>query len=160
MQCFHTDITNAYINVTNVVLKIAPKHASNVPGILVNGHFDSTLGSPGMIIFRPRQYLHARGLLPCNRGAHCALHARTGASDCASCVAIALELARLLVADSLIRLDAPVVFLLNGGEEAFLLGSHAFAARSRFAEGLGAFVNLCAHGLTAKPWRAHQRIGT
>jgi Zn-dependent M28 family amino/carboxypeptidase len=61
-------------------------------------------------------------------------------------VAVALELARLLVADSLIRLHAPVVFLLNGGEEAFLLGSHAFAARSRFAKGLGAFLNMCAGG--------------
>ena len=66
-----------------------------------------------------------------------------GASDCASCVAVALELARLIVADSQIRLAAPVVFLLNGGEEAFLLGAHAFTAHSAYRTGLGAFVNLC-----------------
>ena len=65
-----------------------------------------------------------------------------GASDCASCVAVALELARLIVADGQIRLAAPVVFLLNGGEEAFLLGAHAFTAHSGYRTGLGAFVNL------------------
>jgi hypothetical protein len=37
-----------------------------------------------------------------------------GASDCASCVAVALELARLLVADKSRRLPTPVVFLING----------------------------------------------
>lgn len=69
-------------------------------------------------------------------------HGVAGASDCASCVAVALELARLMVADRQIKLSAPVVFLLNGGEEAFLLGAHAFTAHSGYNTGIGAFVNL------------------
>ena len=44
----------------------------------------------------------------------------TGASDCASCVGVLLELARVLVADPTIKLSAPVVFLFNGAEETFL----------------------------------------
>ena len=55
---------------------------------------------------------------------------------------VALELARLLVSDESRNLQAPVVFLLNGGEEAFLLGAHAFREHSRFNEGLGAIINL------------------
>ena len=49
MRFMHADITNAYINVSNVVLKITPAHAADTPAILVNGHFDSTLGSPGVL---------------------------------------------------------------------------------------------------------------
>ena len=43
----------------------------------------------------------------------------TGASDCASCVGVALEAARVIAADPSIHLAAPLVFLLNGGEETF-----------------------------------------
>jgi len=73
---------------------------------------------------------------------HGKLSATAGASDCASCVGVALELARLLVSDKLCKLQAPVMFLLNGGEEAFLLGSHAFREQSDFRRGLGAIINL------------------
>ena len=68
--------------------------------------------------------------------------AAAGASDCASCVGVALELARLLVSDNSRKLQVPVVFLLNGGEEAFLLGAHAFREHSKFKNGLGAIINL------------------
>ena len=44
----------------------------------------------------------------------------TGASDCASCVGVLLELARVLVENPAIKLTSPVVFLFNGAEETFL----------------------------------------
>ena len=65
-----------------------------------------------------------------------------GASDCAACVAVALEAARVLVQNKARRLQAPLVVLLNGGEEAFLLGAHAFAGSSRHRALPGAVINL------------------
>ena len=65
-----------------------------------------------------------------------------GASDDASCVGIMLELARLLIADPSRKLSAPVVFLMNGAEEAFCPASHAFMQQSQWAKNLGVFLNL------------------
>ena len=65
-----------------------------------------------------------------------------GASDCAGCVGVALEAARVLVVSRSQALHAPVVVLLNGGEEAFLLGAHAFAASSKHRTLPGALINL------------------
>jgi len=65
-----------------------------------------------------------------------------GASDCAGCVGVALETARLLVQDHSRQLQAPLVVLLNGGEEAFLLGAHAFANSSKYRALPGAVINL------------------
>ncbi len=48
----------------------------------------------------------------------------------------------MLVQDRARRLQAPLVVLLNGGEEAFLLGAHAFASRSRHRALPGAVINL------------------
>ena len=45
---------------------------------------------------------------------------RAGASDAAACVGVALEVARLYAADATRPLAAPLVLLLNGGEETFL----------------------------------------
>ena len=72
-----------------------------------------------------------------DRCVHCA-----GASDCAGCVGVALEAARVLVQDASRQLRAPLVVLLNGGEEAFLLGAHAFANSSRYKGLPGAVINL------------------
>ena len=55
---------------------------------------------------------------------------------------VALEAARVLVADPSRRLHAPLVVLLNGGEEAFLLGAHAFTNSSHFRNLPGAVINL------------------
>ena len=44
----------------------------------------------------------------------------SGASDCASCVGVLLELARTLIANNSAPLPAPLLFLLNGAEETFL----------------------------------------
>jgi NaMN:DMB phosphoribosyltransferase len=47
-----------------------------------------------------------------------------GASDCAACVGTALEVARVIVSDPSIQLAAPLVLLLNGGEETILTAAH------------------------------------
>lgn len=40
-------ITNAYHNLTNIILRISPKRALGQPAVLINAHFDSSFGSPG-----------------------------------------------------------------------------------------------------------------
>jgi len=47
LEFLNADFTSAYINISNVVLKITPKHAASEKAVVVNAHFDSTLGSPG-----------------------------------------------------------------------------------------------------------------
>ena len=50
LEFLHAGFTNAYINVTNVVLVLTPSAAAeDTPAVLVNAHFDSTLGSPGLV---------------------------------------------------------------------------------------------------------------
>lgn len=49
LEFLHTRFTNAYINLTNVVLVLTPTAAKkDTPAVLLNAHFDSTLGSPGL----------------------------------------------------------------------------------------------------------------
>jgi hypothetical protein len=55
-----------------------------------------------------------------------------GASDCAACVGTALELARVIIADPGLALAAPVLVLLNGGEETVLTAAHGFMAGSKW----------------------------
>lgn len=57
--------------------------------------------------------------------------ARAGASDCGSCVAIMLEIARTIVANRDIQLAAPIVFLFNGGEETLSQAAHGFFSSSK-----------------------------
>ena len=83
----------------------------------------------------------------------------TGASDCASCVGLFLEVARALVADPKTTLDAPLVFLFNGGEEALLLAAHGFMQHSKWATKLGAFINLESTG-PGGPAYLFQHTGT
>ena len=42
-----TSVTNAYHNLTNIILSISPKRALGQPAVLINAHFDSSFGSPG-----------------------------------------------------------------------------------------------------------------
>jgi len=46
-EAFGLEIANVYNNLTNIVLKVSPKGSSGRKGVLINGHYDSTLGSPG-----------------------------------------------------------------------------------------------------------------
>lgn len=96
-----TNVTNVYTNLTNIVVRVATprthalaeqarKQGADPPkSLLVNAHFDSTMGT-------------------------------AGASDCASCVGIWLEVLRALATDATWELDAPLIVLLNGGEETLM----------------------------------------
>lgn len=107
----NNEYINFYNNLTNVVLAISPRARSKQKAVLVNAHFDSTLGS-------------------------------VGASDDASCVGVMLEVARVLIMNPAIKLAGPVVFLMNGAEEALCPASHGFMQQSPWAKNLGVFLNL------------------
>ncbi|KAL9679822.1 hypothetical protein QQ045_017692 [Rhodiola kirilowii] len=68
-----------------------------------------------------------------------------GAADCGSCVASMMEIARLIV-DSGYVPPRPIIFLFNGAEELFLLGSHGFVKTHKWYESIGAFINVEASG--------------
>ena len=42
-----TPITNAYRNLTNIIIRVSPKRALAQPAVLINAHYDSAFGSPG-----------------------------------------------------------------------------------------------------------------
>ena len=62
--------------------------------MLINAHYDSTLGSPG-------------------------------ASDCASCVGVAVEVVRALLSSGEFREGDSLTLLLYGGEETLMQGSYS-----------------------------------
>ncbi|XP_023546122.1 endoplasmic reticulum metallopeptidase 1-like isoform X2 [Cucurbita pepo subsp. pepo] len=108
-------ISLGYRNHTNILMRISSVDSRETdPSVLINGHFDSPLGSPG-------------------------------AGDCGTCVASMLEVARLIVDSGWVP-PRPVIFLFNGAEELFLLGSHGFMEKHRWHDTIGAFVNVEASG--------------
>ncbi|KMT07478.1 hypothetical protein BVRB_6g150960 isoform A [Beta vulgaris subsp. vulgaris] len=108
-------ISLAYRAHTNILMRISSVNSTETDAsVLVNGHFDSALNSPG-------------------------------ASDCGSCVASMLELARLVVDSDWIP-PRPIIFLFNGAEELFMLGSHGFITTHRWRDTIGAFINIEASG--------------
>ncbi|KAL3644438.1 hypothetical protein CASFOL_009618 [Castilleja foliolosa] len=68
-----------------------------------------------------------------------------GAGDCGSCVASLLELARLTIDSGWVP-PRPIIFLFNGAEELFMLGSHGFMTTHRWRDTIGAFINIEASG--------------
>ena len=48
-EFLHTGYTNLYNNITNVILVVSPTAALHEKSVLVNAHFDSTLGTTGQI---------------------------------------------------------------------------------------------------------------
>ncbi|CAJ1935659.1 unnamed protein product [Sphenostylis stenocarpa] len=109
------NIALGYRNHTNIIMRISSVDSKDTdPSVLVNGHFDSPLGSPG-------------------------------ASDCGSCVASMLEIARLIVDSGWVPYR-PVLFLFNGAEELFMLGSHGFMKTHKWHDTIGAFINVEASG--------------
>ncbi|GAB4829348.1 hypothetical protein Ancab_019018 [Ancistrocladus abbreviatus] len=68
-----------------------------------------------------------------------------GAGDCGSCVASLLELARLVVDSGWVP-PQPLIFLFNGAEENFMLGSHGFMTTHKWHHTVGAFINVEASG--------------
>nr|GEV21912.1 endoplasmic reticulum metallopeptidase 1 [Tanacetum cinerariifolium] len=68
-----------------------------------------------------------------------------GASDCGSCVASILEIARITIDSGWVP-PKPLIFLFNGAEELFMLGSHGFITTNKWRDTIGAFINLEASG--------------
>lgn len=115
MNFLRHNIALGYRNHTNIVMRISSIDSKDTdPSVLVNGHFDGPLGSPG-------------------------------AGDCGSCVASMLEIARLIVDSSWVP-HHPVIFLFNGAEELFMLGSHGFMKTHKWHDMIGAFINVEASG--------------
>ncbi len=73
-----------------------------------------------------------------------------GAGDDGSGVAAILEIARILKADPTPR--NPILFLINDGEEAGLLGAESFVRFDPRAAEVGAVVNLEARGTSGRNW--------
>jgi hypothetical protein len=71
-------------------------------------------------------------------------------SDDGVAVAATLEIARILKSGP--QLDNDVIFLIDDGEEAFLLGAVAFAAKHPWAKDVGAVVNLEARGSAGRSY--------
>ncbi|KAL6983889.1 hypothetical protein U1Q18_017261 [Sarracenia purpurea var. burkii] len=108
-------ISFGYRNHINIIFRISSVDSKDTdPSVLVNGHFDSPVGSPG-------------------------------AGDCGSCVASMLEIARLAVDSGWVP-HRPVIFLFNGAEELFMLGSHGFMTTGKWRDTIGAFINVEASG--------------
>ncbi|DBB01398.1 TPA: hypothetical protein ACH3X1_000064 [Trebouxia sp. C0004] len=116
LEYFHAPIGSLYQGLGNVMLRLEPtgQQAVGNTTVLLNAHYDSTLGSP---------------------------------ADCASCVAVLLEIARVLVSDPTIQLPGPMLFLFNGGEESLMQAAHGFVhSGHRWVNDIGVFINLEATG--------------
>lgn len=44
---FDITITNVYTNITNIIVRISNKENLKKKALLINSHFDTTIGSPG-----------------------------------------------------------------------------------------------------------------
>lgn len=111
------DITNAYTNLTNLAVRVAPKGLKG-DAVLLNAHFDTTLGSPG--------------------AADCA--------SCVGILLEVLRVLIETAPTVSKNLGAPVVFLFNGGEESFMQAAHGFVAHHPWAPSVGAVINVEATG--------------
>lgn len=115
MEVFGYEIANAFNNLTNVLVVMTPNDPIKAQNkaVLINGHYDSTLGT-------------------------------VGASDCASCVAVGMEIARTIASNTPDQMPvlSPLVFLFNGGEETLMQASYGFMTFSPLAQNLGAFINI------------------
>lgn len=113
---FFAGFTSVYRNVTNILVRITPKHSYPPKNtILLNGHFDTVPGSPG-------------------------------ASDDAVSCAVMLEVLRCLAQTRNFHFTHGVVFNFNGAEENILQASHGFITQHRWVDTIRAFVNLEAAG--------------
>lgn len=108
------DLIISYHNVSNVVARLSPAHMS------ANENVKSLL-----------------------LAAHVDSAAGSpGASDNVVGVAALVEVLRCIVESDVYSLRRPVVFFLNGGEEAILTGAHAFVTQHRWASSIAAHINM------------------
>ncbi len=100
---------------------------------------DAYCGAPANIVVRiPGEQDDSPGVL---LAAHYdSVPAGPGASDDGAGVAVVLEIARLLKATP--RTRHPIVLLIDEGEEAGLLGAHAFVEHNALSKAIAAVVNI------------------
>lgn len=65
MALLGSELANIYQNLTNIILTITPMAHQHAPAVLVNGHYDSAIGSPGSFccmqcLLRMVSYFHTR----------------------------------------------------------------------------------------------------
>ena len=118
----HTQFTNVYLNITNVVISLTPNQvmhnrvvADGIPAFLLGAHYDGAFRSPA-------------------------------ASDDGVPVAVILETIRCLVNQPAYSFQSRLLAVLNGAEETYLVGSHAFVTNHRWAKDVIGFINLEAMG--------------
>lgn len=112
----HTQFTNVYNNLTNVVVSLSPETISpDQPAFLLGAHYDSAFRSPGV-------------------------------SDDGVSVVVILETIRCLVNQKASHYRNRLVAVLNGAEESYLIGSHAFVKHHPWATHVVGFINLEAMG--------------
>lgn len=118
-KVFGQEIANVYNNLTNIILKIAPINPDQANANAIHDTYsDGTISSSEQHQQQQEQHLTPKSLLI---NAHYdSSMATTGASDAASCVGIALEIARTIIYNGSLTLHAPIVFLFNGGEETLM----------------------------------------
>ena len=136
-RVFGYEISNVYNNLTNVILYIRPMFS--------NESYLGNLGDATEGLGMRTKEVHdmSKGPKAVLVNAHFdSPLGSPGASDCASCVAVALEIARTIVANASLHLSTPLVVLFNGGEETLMQASHGFMASSAYSKDLGAFINL------------------
>ena len=112
----HTQFTNVYHNLTNVVVSLSPETASpDQPAFLLGAHYDSAFRSPG-------------------------------AGDDGVPVVVILETIRCLASQKASSYRNRLIAVLNGAEESYLVGSHAFVEHHPWANHVVGFINLEAMG--------------
>lgn len=72
-----------------------------------------------------------------------------GASDAGAMIAVMLEVLRVLATNKEVFRHC-IIFLFNGGEENYMLGSYSFVESSDWAKDVAAFINLDAAGAGGK----------
>ncbi|KAJ9554511.1 hypothetical protein OSB04_018556 [Centaurea solstitialis] len=134
-----------YRNHTNIVMRVSSLESKDSdPSVLVNGHYDSPPGSPGAgdcgsCVGRLHLLILFLLLSIFILNISCKFH------QSSSLAASILEVARLTI-DSGWAPPKPLIFLFNGAEELFMLGSHGFITTHKWRNTIGAFINLEASG--------------
>ncbi|GLI63565.1 hypothetical protein VaNZ11_006556 [Volvox africanus] len=113
--------TNAYRELTNIVVTITPGGTEGRRGLLVAAHHDSAVTSPG------------------------------ASDDVSMVAVMLEAARALLSRPSRFLPAVPLVLLFDGAEESICQGGHGFFNSSPHARGLGAFINLEAMGSGGLP---------
>ncbi|EFJ29171.1 hypothetical protein SELMODRAFT_171078 [Selaginella moellendorffii] len=123
------NVALSYRNHTNVAVRVSAHNATDdQASVLVNGHFDSPLGSPG-----------AGDCASCVGKSSLVLQRPIYVA------ASMLEVLRYIVDSGWVP-PSPIIFLFNGAEEVFLLASHGFITTHKWRSTVGAVINVEATG--------------